>query len=118
MTRHRAKCKHPTMSSDKILPTQYEHVAAGQTGQVMGSARADDRGQEHLARVIICPTSTSPGAVTITESSVSTVIFDGGSSSVATLAPITVELGIVSNSTAWSITTGTNVRAIGIGRFK
>ncbi len=106
------------MSSESIVPVQYEHVAAGVTAQVMGSTRTDDRGQEHLSRVTICPTSTSPGAVTIIDNSTSVVIFDGGSSSVSSLAPITVELGINSTGGPWSITTGSNVRAIGIGRFK
>lgn len=107
------------MSAERAPPVHYETVAASQTAQVLGSADASNvRDQEFLARVVIIPTTTSPASVTIIDNATSIVIFNGGASSLTTLAPIVVELGINSQGGPWKITTGANVAAIGIGRFK
>jgi hypothetical protein len=98
----------------KPLAGHYEPVAASQTDQMMGATGAAG---DYLAAVIIIPTTTSPGAVSIEDGSTNTVIFDGGASSVSNLAPIRLDLGIYSVSGGWEITTGSNVRAIGIGSF-
>jgi hypothetical protein len=93
---------------------QAEHVAASQTDQMMGATGAAG---DYLEAVIIIPTSTSPGAVSIEDGDANIVIFDGGASSVSNLVPFRVDLGIYSVTGGWEITTGANVRAIGIGRF-
>lgn len=95
-------------------PGQYETVAASQTAQALGITGAVG---DFIERLIIIPATTSPGAVSILDGSTSISIFPGGASSVATLTPIVVNLGIQSVNGAWSVTTGANVSVIGIGRF-
>jgi hypothetical protein len=101
--------------SAAIAGTEYETVAASQTDQPMGATGAAN---DLLMSVVIIPTSTSPGAVSIKDGSGSAItIFAGGASSVLTLHPFSVPLNIRSTSGGWKITTGANVSAIGIGDF-
>lgn len=95
----------------------YETVAAGVTtpGQTMGATGAKG---DHLEYVLIIPTSTSPGAVSIKDGGATAIeIFPGGASSVSTLIPFPVPWGARSVNGAWQIITGSNVRAVGFGRF-
>ena len=95
--------------------TDYELVIAGQTTQTIGAVGAKGN---ILQRVIIIPTSVSPGVVAIKDGAATAFnIFDGGANSLLELKPIVVELGAKSVSGAWQITTGANVRALAIGRF-
>ena len=94
----------------------YETVAASQTDQVLGggSGAAGD----YLDGVLIIPATTSPGAVQIQDGSGTEItIFTGGAGSVSNLVPFRVPVGACSRAGAWSITTGTNVSAIGVGMF-
>jgi hypothetical protein len=94
---------------------RYETIAASQTDQVLGDVGAAG---DRLARLIIVPATTSPGKVEVKDGGGSAIsVFTGGSSSVATLAPIVVELGIASTAGAWKVTTGANVSAIAVGFF-
>lgn len=100
----------------QLVQTDYEAVAASQTNQVMGPVGAAG---DVLARVIVIPATTSPGAVTIKDGANTAItIFPGGASSVTTLSPIIVPVGARSTAGAWQISTGTNVSAIGVGRFR
>ncbi len=95
--------------------TTYEIVIAGQTTQTIGDVGSKGN---VLERVIIIPTSTSPGIVAIKDGANTAIqIFDGGANSVLDLKPIVVPLGIKSISGAWQITTGLNVRALAVGEF-
>jgi hypothetical protein len=89
----------------------YETVAAGVTGQVLGliGARGD-----FIERLVIVPATTSPGVVTIIDGSTSIPIMVAGTT---TIAPIVVELNMVSATGAWSVTTGANVSVIVTGNF-
>ncbi len=92
----------------------YEWVDAGQTDQAMGTGATGD----YLEHVLIIPGTTSPGNVLIQDGAgTARVIFTGGASSVSNLVPIDVNIGAVSTGGAWSITTGSNVTAIGFGNF-
>lgn len=95
---------------------QYEYVAASQTTQAMGATGASG---DYLAGVVIFPATAAAGAVSIKDGSNTaiTVFAGGGTTALPTLAPIPVPLGIYSTSGAWQITTGTNVSALGIGKF-
>lgn len=98
-----------------LAGTSYETVAASQSAQVMGATGAAG---DYLLGVLIVPATTSPGAVTITDGTGSAItIFAGGSTSVSNLVPFMVPIGAISTSGAWQVTTGTNVSAIGVGRF-
>lgn len=98
----------------KPLDSDYEHVAASQTDQMMGATGAAG---DFLAGVLIIPATTSPGQVSIEDGSTNMVIFTGGSDSVNNLAPIFVPLGIASVSGGWEITTGSNVSCLAVGSF-
>ena len=94
--------------------SEYETVAASQTAQPLGAAGATG---DLLNGLLIIPATTSPGAVTILDNATSIPVFVGGSSSVSTLIPFFVPLGIKSVSGAWKVTTGANVSAIAVGDF-
>jgi hypothetical protein len=96
----------------------FETVAASQTAQRIGP---NGNIGNILERIIIVPTSTSPGAVDIADGNGTNIrIFNGGSSSLSELKPIVVELGMICVNTTtpgWEVTTGANVAVIAIGRF-
>jgi hypothetical protein len=94
--------------------SEYETVAASQTAQTLGATGGTG---DYISKVVIIPATTSPGNVLLLDNATSITIFAGGASSVATLHPFTVDLGMFSVSGAWKITTGSNVSAIGIGNF-
>jgi hypothetical protein len=109
----------PALASLSVIEvdpfTVYETVAAGQTDQVMGTAGALG---DFLSGVLVIPGTTSPGNVLIQDGDATAItVFTGGATSVADLKPFLIPLGIYSRTGAWSITTGANVTAIGIGRF-
>lgn len=94
---------------------EYETVAASATAQVLG---ATGGAGDLLSHLIIVPATTSPGAVSIKDGAGSAItVFMGGTDSVQTLIPFTVPLNMKSTSGAWSVTTGANVSAIGVGNF-
>jgi hypothetical protein len=95
---------------------QYEAVAASQANQVMGTTTGAVG--DYLAGVIIIPSTTSPGAVTIKDGANAAItIFAGGATSINNLRPIVVPLGLYSTNGGWQITTGANETAIGVGKF-
>ena len=91
-----------------------ESVAASQTAQVLGGTGASG---DKLDSVLIIPTTTSPGNVIILDGATSYTLFDGGATSVASLAPISVPVGQRSETGPWKVTTGANVRVIAFGEF-
>lgn len=98
------------------LPGQkYETVAASQTAQALGATGASG---DLLNGVLVIPATTSPGNVQIKDGSDAAItVFTGGTSSVTTLIPFFIPLGIKSTDGAWQIATGANVSAIGVGDF-
>ena len=93
----------------------FETVAASQTDQMCGPNGAAG---DVLEKLVIIPATTSPGAVSIEYGSTNISVFAGGASSVADLTPIVLDLGVRAPSGGWEITTGANVSAICIGRFR
>jgi hypothetical protein len=102
------------IDSAQLDGSEYETVAASQTAQTLGATGATG---DYISKVVIIPATTSPGNVLLLDNATSITIFAGGASSVTTLHPFTVDLGMFSVSGAWKITTGANVSAIGIGNF-
>ena len=94
--------------------TMYELVAASQTDQVCGPTGGTG---DLLERLIIVPETTAAGTVAIQDGS-DTAINVLVTGTLADLTPIVVEIGARSAAGAWSITTGANVHAIAVGRFK
>jgi hypothetical protein len=106
-----------TTSSSKVVSgyNEWETVAASQTDQVLGATGGTG---DLLSHVLIIPATTSPGAVSIKDGAGSAItVFTGGASSVTTLIPFAVPLGLKSLAGAWKVTTGTNVSVIGVGDF-
>ncbi len=90
----------------------YETVAASQTGQVLGTAGAKG---DYLHRLLVSVITVANASVTIIDGSTSIVILTGASGLVAGLYP--VEIGIASQTGAWSITTGSGVTVVAVGVF-
>lgn len=96
----------------------YETVAAGQTDQVLGpkSATSARSKKSILQRLVIVPATTGAGDVSIKDGAGSAInVFKAGT--LSDLHPIVIELGVISSSGAWQVTTGANVSVIAIGRF-
>lgn len=110
-----AKQDEATAAINGLTGTEYETVAASQTTQVLGATGATG---DLLVGVLVVPATTSPGIVQIKDGAGTAItVFAGGASSVSTLHPFFVPLGIKSTAGAWQITTGANVSVIGIGTF-
>ena len=93
---------------------EYETVAASQTAQALGATGAAG---DVISGILVIPATTSPGNVLLLDNATSITVFAGGASSVTSLIPFFIPLGIASVSGAWKITTGSNVSCIGIGNF-
>jgi hypothetical protein len=94
---------------------KYETVAASVTAQVLGNTGAIG---DYIEGILVIPATTSPGLVTLLDSSSTSIpVFVGGASSIATLHPFFIPLGMISLNGAWKLTTGANVSCIAIGNF-
>jgi hypothetical protein len=105
----------PALALAEPMPlTDFEYVAAGQSNQKLGPVGGVG---DVLNKLIIIPDTTAAGTVWL---------HDGGGNSqkvfvtgtLADLSPIVLDLGMRSVSGDWSITTGSNVHVLAIGRFK
>ena len=90
----------------------YETVAASQTGQVLGTAGAKG---DIIQRIVVNVITAASATLTIIDGSTSIVVATGG----ATVIPgsYSLELGVASQTGAWSITTGAGCTALCIGIF-
>lgn len=103
----------------------YKVVPASSTKAVLGpSAKISDG--DVLVRLVIIPTTTSPGAVTIFDGDgdTGTIVFQGGATSVSSLASWYVDMNIRAKNAAanasgprWRVSTGTNVVVLANGTF-
>ena len=95
--------------------SEWQDVAASQTDTMLGGTGAAG---DKLLALLITPTTTSPGAVSIKDGSLSYTVFAGGASSVTNLVPFLVpQFNIASVSSGWKITTGANVTVRAFGDF-
>lgn len=105
----------PTVPLDPY--SQYK-VAPTSATTKMGASGAQ---YDYLAGVLIAPTSTSPGAVSIQDGvNTAIVIFAGGASSVSDLRPFMVSLGLHAlsgSSPGWNLIFGASVAGLGVGKF-
>lgn len=91
---------------------QYEHVAASQTGHVLGGTGAVG---DYLHRIICTVSTAATSAVTILDGTNSHVVLPnnvGGG-----LGVYDIEVNAVSNTGAWKITTGAGVEVLAVGVF-
>lgn len=103
----------------------YKAVAASQTKAALGPGSKITDG-DVLNHLIIIPTTTSPGSVTVFDGSsdTGTVVFVGGASSLQNLSPIWISFNMRAKNAAgstngprWLVSTGTNVAVIAVGTF-
>ncbi|MET3527273.1 hypothetical protein [Phenylobacterium koreense] len=98
----------------EVVSSEYEVVEASQTDQMLGTTGAIG---DKLEALLVIPTSTTVGAISIEDGSTNTVVYAGGTVS-ADLKPFPIPLfGIASESGGWEITTGAGARVIAFGRF-
>lgn len=97
-----------------IIAENMVSVAASQTGAALGSAGALG---DYVSHVLVKPTTTSPGAVTLIDGSTSYTLFAGGATSVADTATFSIPVHVCSLTGAWTITTGANVSVVVVGTF-
>ena len=90
----------------------YETVAVSQTGQVLGTAGAKG---DIIQRIVVNVITAATATLTIIDGSTSIVVATGG----ATVVPgsYSMELGVASQTGAWSVTTGAGCTALCIGIF-
>lgn len=90
----------------------YETVAASQTGQVLGGVGAKG---DYIHRLVVSVNTVATATVTLLDGATSYTLMAGA----ATLVPgaYSLEVGAVSNTGAWSITTGAGVTVMAIGIF-
>jgi hypothetical protein len=99
---------------DTALSGEYETVAASQTNQVLGPTGATG---DYIAGVLIIPETVNPGNVILLDNAISIIIFAGGATSVSSLVPFFVPLGLISVSGSWRLTTGADVHCVAMGNF-
>lgn len=90
----------------------YETVAASQTDQVIGATGAKG---DRMERIIITSNTAATATVTLKDGAVSIPLLVGSATTPAGV--FTVDLGLISLTGAWSITTGAGATAVAIGRF-
>lgn len=94
--------------------TDYETVSSQQSDQILG---VNGGSGNVLEKLIIVPLSVNAGGVSIKDGSGSSIsLFQGGTSSLSNLQPFVVDVG-ASCVTNWSVTTGSAVTAVAVGRF-
>lgn len=91
----------------------YEFVDASASAQTLGATGAIG---DRVTRLIIQPTTTSPGNVILLDNATTIYTYPGGTVG-ADLKPIIIELGCLSVSGAWKVTTGANVKVTAVGNF-
>jgi hypothetical protein len=96
------------------LGAEYETVAASQTAQALGTTGLIGN---YISHILVIPATTSPGNVLLLDDATSITVFAGGASSISSLHPFVIPLGMYSVEGAWKITTGSNVSCIAVGNF-
>jgi hypothetical protein len=96
--------------------TDYKTVAAGAVNTMLGTTGAAG---DYLGGVLIVPTTTAAGAVSIKDGALTAVvIFAGGvTTPLGALVPFFVPIGAKSVNAGWQLSTGGNVTAIAVGDF-
>jgi hypothetical protein len=86
---------------------KYATVAASQTAQVLKTGTRLGSTGDKLRSLVIVPSTTSPGAVTVADGAGAAItVYPGGASAISSLTPTTVTWEAASVNGAWSVTTG------------
>jgi hypothetical protein len=71
---------------------------------------------DYLSHCTVFPTTTSPGVVTILDSTTAIYSFPGGASSLSNLVPFAIPIGANSKIAAWNVTLGAGVSMVCEGK--
>lgn len=93
----------------------YNTIAASQTTQVLTGGGGGAKG-DYLDKCIIQPTVVSAGTMIIFDNL--TTVFTFTSGTLVDLKPIEIDIGAVSVSGAWNVTTGASETVTCMGKFK
>ena len=88
----------------------YEHVAASQTGQVLGSTGATG---DYLHRLVITVSATATSTVSLLDNTTSHVLVAANTA----IGVYSIEMNTFSKNGAWKITTGAGAEVIAMGNF-
>ena len=91
---------------------QYEHVAAGQTAQVLGGTGAVG---DYLHRLICTVATAATGGVTIIDGAFSHILLPASAGT--GVNTYNIEVNAISRTGAWKVTTGAGVEVIAVGIF-
>jgi len=89
---------------------KYEHVAASQTAQVLGTTGATG---DYLHRLIITVTTSLTGTVSLLDNNASHVLVAANTA----IGVYSVEVNTKSVNGAWKITTGAGAEVLAMGNF-
>ena len=95
-------------SATYALP--YEHVAASQTGQVLGATGATG---DYLHRLVITVGTAATSTVSILDGATSHALVKANTP----IGVYSIEMNTFSKTGAWSVTTGVGAEVIAIGNF-
>ena len=88
----------------------YEHVAASQTAQVLGSTGATG---DYLHRLVITVSATATSTVSLLDNTTSHVLVAANSA----IGVYSIEMNTFSKNGAWKITTGAGAEVVAVGNF-
>jgi hypothetical protein len=103
-------------ATDWVYNTGYYVTAAVSSTTTLQSVTG--AAGDYLDHVIVFPTTTAAGSVTVIDNATTVATYAGGvTTALLTLTPFTIFVGAVSRSGAWKLTLGSNVTALAVGRF-
>jgi hypothetical protein len=97
-----------TAAATFALP--YEHVAASQTAQVLGSTGAIG---DYLHRLVITVSATATSTVSLLDNTTSHVLLAANTA----IGVYSIEINTFSKNGAWKVTTGAGAELIAMGNF-
>jgi len=95
----------------------YTVVGASNTQLSLGTSAG--RAGDYLAYLTVFPSVAASGAVTIFDSTTTTIggYAGGGTTPLPSLVPFRIDVGAYSVSSGWKVTTSSNISALAVGKF-
>ena len=97
-----------TAAATYALP--YEHVAASQTAQVLGTTGATG---DYLHRLVITVSTSLTGTVSLLDNTTSHVLVAANTA----IGVYSIEMNTFSKNGAWKVTTGAGAEVVAVGNF-
>jgi hypothetical protein len=97
-------------SASATFALPYEHVAASQTGQVLGATGATG---DYLHRLVITVSATATSTVSLLDNTTSHVLVAANTA----IGVYSIEINTFSKNGAWKVTTGAGAEVVAVGNF-